>query len=331
MTAIIPFSGGTVPAYLKKADKSKAAAINADVVTGAAFPHFSIKGKVFAIVRDGIRTVLKNPNDPDETAQSIVVSVLRANMKSRVFYAKRFVEGDSEGTRPTCYTYDGEAPAPDAAEPQAKKCQLCPHAVWGSRESEDGSASRGTACSSNARLAVATTDKLDEPYLLRVPPASLKNFKELVKVGLQRNIPYTAIVVKLSFDQDAASPKLTFKAQGLLSDEAYAVAEKMYKDDVVEAIVGARYTGEYSAAPESDSVGGDVLDAALAARKTDAAKAVVKSADQEPETLVEDPPANPAAAKSKTKSIEKPADSDTVSDSDDPLAGLDEMLGSLDD
>ncbi len=52
---IIPFdSGSSLPAFLKKVD---IAALNADLTAhaGGGFPVISIKGKVFAVVRDGDR------------------------------------------------------------------------------------------------------------------------------------------------------------------------------------------------------------------------------------------------------------------------------------
>ena len=50
---IIPFdSGSNLPAFLKKVD---VAALNSDLTAhaGGGFPVISIKGKVFAVVRDG--------------------------------------------------------------------------------------------------------------------------------------------------------------------------------------------------------------------------------------------------------------------------------------
>ena len=88
---------------------------------------------LIAISKDGVRKVLTKPDDPDEVAQNIGVVVIRANMKSKVFYLKKYNEGDSDGARPDCYSYDGEAPSANSPTPQAKKCAICPHNVWGSR------------------------------------------------------------------------------------------------------------------------------------------------------------------------------------------------------
>lgn len=337
MSAIIPFGAGTLPAYIK-AGKELAEQINADVVTAAAFPVLSIKGKVFALVRDGVRNVMTKPEDPDEVAQFINVSVLRANMKARVFYAKKYAEGESDGQRPTCHSYDGVSPSADSEEKQADKCQLCPRNVWGAKVRDDGTAGKGTECSPNARLAVAAPDKLDEPFLLRVPAGSIGNFKELVKIGKQRDIPYNALVVKLGFDRDAPSPKLTFRPIGLLTDEAYAEARKMYEDETVETIVGARP----AARPEPQAaaqVEADELDAAIVARAAakKASESAAASAPSRVEVTEDELPKAKATRKPREPEPEPAAEPQakaaaTTSDAEDNLlAGLDSMLDALDD
>lgn len=161
MSNIIPFEAGAkLPAYL--ANKTALSAINRDVVSaGATFPVLSIKGKVFTLVKDGEKKVLTRPDEPDEVLQNISLSVIRANTKSRVFYAKAYTEGESDGAKPSCFSNDGVAPSADASEPQSKKCQICPRAVWGGKEG-----GKGTECSTNTRLAVADPQHIEEP----IPP-----------------------------------------------------------------------------------------------------------------------------------------------------------------
>ena len=71
MSNIIPLSNGAkLPAYL--ANRANLVGINADVArSGAAFPVLSIKGKVFTIVKDGERTVMTRPDDPDEVLHAL--------------------------------------------------------------------------------------------------------------------------------------------------------------------------------------------------------------------------------------------------------------------
>ena len=147
---IIPFDQkGNLPAYLKNANR---VSLNADLMTATGgFPVISIKGKTFAVVRDGVRKVLPNPKDPDSPATSVDVVIIRANKgMSKVFYAKGY-DKDSEGAKPDCYSNDGTAPAADAKNPQSTKCATCAHNQWGSRISDSGS-SKGKACSDSRQI-----------------------------------------------------------------------------------------------------------------------------------------------------------------------------------
>lgn len=364
---IVPFESNKLPAYL--VDAKDILDINKEVVRAAAFPVMSIKGMKFTLVQDGVKKVLTKPDDPDEVAQSIGVVFLRANLHAKTFYMKKYAEGESDGVRPDCYSYDGVAPSPNAANPQAKKCAVCPHNQWGSRVGDgDGvSEGKGKACQDNARIAISAPDNLN-PTLLRVPPASLKNLKDMLKVVASRKVPYNAVVVKVGFDREAPAPKLTFKPVGLLDDAAYARVKSLYDDEVVRAIVGLDdFAGDpVESKVEKPAVDADELDAALAARAaTQRAQEKVKEkakpaadADElddilanaekpkKPAKVEDDEPAPAPKAKAKAKvegdesappkvepkvDDEEPAPKAKKSAASDLLADLDELLGTKDD
>lgn len=349
---IVPFESNKLPAYL--VDAKDILDINKEVVRAAAFPVMSIKGMKFTLVQDGVKKVLTKPDDPDEVAQSIGVVFLRANLHSKTFYMKKYAEGESDGARPDCYSYDGVAPSPNAANPQAKKCAVCPHNQWGSRVGDgDGvGEGKGKACQDNARIAISAPDNLN-PTLLRVPPASLKNLKDMLKVVASRKVPYNAVVVKVGFDREAPAPKLTFKPVGLLDDAAYARVKSLYDDEVVRAIVGLDdFAGDpVESKVEKPAVDADELDAALAARAaTQKAKEKSKPTPVSPDDLddilptpkAEKPKAKPKAevednepapaqkAKPKVEDDE-PAPKAKKSGASDLLADLDDLLGNKDD
>lgn len=322
---IIPFdSSSNLPAYLTNG--SADLDINKEVVRVAAFPVMSIKGMKFTVVKDGVRKVLTKPDDDEEVAQNIGVVLTRVNLKAKTFYAAKYSEGDSDGARPTCYSYDGEVPSPNSQEPQAKKCAICPHNQWGARMGENGEA-KGKACSDNARIALAAPDALDNPMLLRVPPASLKGLKEMLKIVASRKVPYNAVIAKVGFDREAPSPKLTFKAIGLLSDSDYGAVKAQYDSEVVRTIVGLEDVGHVDAPAleNKPAVDTDELDAALAARAvTTKAKAAPKA---EPKPSVEDE-LDEIIAKPKAEAPKKAA---PKVDASDLMAGLDDLLGNQDD
>ncbi len=336
-TAIVPLSGGNLPAYLK--NREGRPSVNQDVAQGAQFPTLSIKGKVFTLVKDNERKVLTRTIDgEEEPAPSVNLAVIRANTKSRVLYLQDYVEGDSDGARPVCSSNDGIAPLPNSPEPQSKKCAVCPHAAWGT-----GRNGEGTKCTVNTRLAVADPDKLDLQFLLRVPAGSRKNFADAVKAADTRGIPYNALVMKVGFDPAAPSPKLTFKPIGLLSDAAYEKVGELYPSEIVMDIVGLGRQAEALAAPAAPAGGVDTseLDAAIAAKavtKAAAAKPAPKKVEakvdmEELGALVEEvapvkakPVAAPAPAPARA-----PAPAPAASGMEDLLGDLDMLLGSSDD
>jgi hypothetical protein len=278
MSNVILFNDDT-PLAIPKAAQARRSAINEDVQLAAAYATMSIKGKVFTLIKDGTSKQLAKKDDLGEMVPVTYIQavVLRANVKSRVYYAEKYDEENSQGAKPTCFSHDGIAPDDLSRAKQAAKCALCPHAVWGTGNVDKG---EGTACSPNARLAIASPDKPGEAMLLRVPPASIKSFKEAVKLGDARNAPYNSLVMRIAFDSMAPSPKLIFKPVGVLTDAAFEQADKMYDNDVVHAIVGV--VSHAAAAPQLAAPAPDVadeLDAALAAREV--VKAAAKPAEDE--------------------------------------------------
>jgi hypothetical protein len=239
MSNIIPFdtASGNLPAYLKSANR---AAVNDDLTAhaGTGFPVMSIKGKNFTVVRDGERTVLTKEVDGEKIAvPSIEVVLVKANKgTSKVFYMKGYQEG-SEATKPDCFSNTGDRPDASVAEPQAKSCALCPHNQWGSKIGDNGG--KGKACQDSVRMAIATADLINDPYLLRVPPASIKSLGEYGKMLAKRGVGYNMVVTRIGFDMESPTPKLTFKPTGLLSDAGYAQVQEVMASDVVQAILGS--------------------------------------------------------------------------------------------
>lgn len=294
---IIPFdSGSNLPAFLKKVD---VAALNSDLTAhaGGGFPVISIKGKVFAVVRDGDREIQMNPKDPDSAATSLNVVLLKANKgTSKVFYIKGYDKDTSEGQKPDCYSNDGVEPAADSQNKQAKKCATCPHNQWGSRVSEKG-ATKGKACADAVRMAVAPAGQINDAMLLRVPPASIKALGEYGQMLAKRGVGYNMVVTKVGFDVQAESPKLTFSAVGLLDDEGFAEVQEIAASDVVSNILGSSIMAAVAAeaaAPTEETAEEEAPAPKPVAKPKPAAKPVVEEAEEEV-------PAPKPAAKPKAK------------------------------
>ena len=325
MSNIIPFEGGKLPSFLKTA-AAGASELMANV-GGGGFPVMSIKGKVFSLVKGGERETLMNPNDPDEVATSINVVILKANPNlSKVWYAKNFVEGSD--AKPDCFSHDGIAPDPSVETPVAKKCSACPKNEWGSKITEDGK--KAKACADSRRLAIANVDEIDHPILLRCPAATLKPLAEFGAELAKRNIPYNAVLTKIGFDREAASPKLTFKPVGFLSEEQFAQVQKVLGEEVMTSILGK--PGE-EAVPEAAAAAepAETPKAAPVAEKPKAKAKPVVSEDEVGEALGEAKPEPKAEApKAEAKPAAKKPEP-KVAEDDGLEADLDALLGELDD
>ena len=291
MSNIIPFDGGKLPAYLAK---TNIAQLNADLTShaGGGFPVISIKGKVFAVVRDGERKVLPNPKDPDSPATSIDVVMLKVNKgTSKVFYAKGYTEG-SEGVKPDCFSNEGIKPDASIEAPQSKTCATCKWNQWGSKIGENGS--KGKACQDSVRMAVATPNLVNDPYLLRVPPASIRSLGEYGQMLAKRGVAYNMVVTKVGFDMEAPTPKLTFKPVGLIDEATFTQAQEIVAGDTVAQILGAAFT-QAEAVAETPSVAEQAVETAKSTSKAAISKAKTVT-DEEVAQAVEAAEKKPAPA-----------------------------------
>ncbi len=234
MSNVVPFDGGSnLPAHLAGlAGQSVNTDLSSGVGTG--FPVVSFKGKVWHVQQGDDRTLLTHPETGDPVS-SIEVVILKANPNlSKIYYKSGYEEGST--AKPDCYSNDGVAPAADAQTPQSPKCAICPHNAWGSRVSEHGA--KGKACSDSRRLAIAPSDDIEHPMLLRIPAATLKELTHYADLLNRRRAPYTAVVTRIGFDHTVAHPKLTFKASRWVTEPEAALISDVIQRDVVTNIVG---------------------------------------------------------------------------------------------
>lgn len=241
---VIPFDSAKVPANISTMFSDTANDLVGNSA-GQGFPVISIKGKVFHITRGGEKLLVTKPGE-DDPAASLEVVVIRANPnKSKVYYESGYIEGSD--SKPTCYSNNGVSPEADATEPQAKKCAVCPHNIWGSKITESGK--QGKSCADSRRLAVATVDTPNDPMLIRVPAASMKSLEEYGKILAARGVPPQAVVTKIGFDYSVAHPALTFKPVGLIGDPVALAEIKTASDSALAAqIIGLPLTGAQEAA-----------------------------------------------------------------------------------
>lgn len=302
---------GKLPAYLKKAAKNNAA-LTAHISSG--YPVVSIKGKVFTLVRGEEKKIITKPDDPDEPATSLEVVIVAANPNlSKVYYATGYEEGSA--AKPDCYSNDGIAPAADATAPQSKKCAACKHNVWGT-----GQNGKGKKCSDSRRVAIAPSGQLNDPMLLRVPPASLKPLGEYGAMLDKRGVPFDAVITRVRFDPSESSPKLMFAPRGLLDEDQYTAMQEVANSELVQQIIGLSNGHEAAGELPFDS---DEDDAPKPKAKKPEKK--VEVSDDEVEDLGLGDDEEEEAPKPKAKPKAKPAPKPKADDEDDLDALLDEF------
>lgn len=230
------FESGQVPDYIRKGFESPSDTIDelsSGVTTG--FPVLSFRGKVWRMKKGGEEHPLLDDNgDPRPSIE--VVLVKGSPRLSKIYYKSGYEEGSTEA--PTCFSMDGVRPDPSVQEKQAELCATCPHNVWGSKITPQGTKTK--RCADARRLAVVGTGDLTQhlgkpdevsPILLRIPGASLAPLKEYAERVLgARGYQYFAVVTRLGFDTTTSYPKLTFKPVRILTEQEYHTVTALRAD-----------------------------------------------------------------------------------------------------
>lgn len=233
---IVPFESKSLPAHIQarlgNVDNSALGQVSA-----GGFSIVSIKGKQFAVTREGDRTIIVDPRTGDP-ASSIQVAIVRVNPgTTKTYYLRGYQEGVD--AKPDCFSNDGIRPDPLAAEPQSKSCANCPFNAFGSAEN-----GKGKACRDAKRMAIATIDNLNEPMMLRVPPTSLKNLAHYGKLLTEKGMDTRMVATRIGFDPHSTHQVLTFSPIGFLDEATMLEIDGMQTDETILQI-----TGEKAAAP----------------------------------------------------------------------------------
>ena len=314
MSNIVEFSASKLPSFLA----SVPAAANTDLTTGvgSGFPVMSIKGKVFTLVKGGERTTITRPDDPDEAASFLEVILMKANPNtSKIWYEKEFEDG--EMGKPDCFSDDGKLPDASIDEPQCKTCAACPRNVFGSARN-----GKGKSCSDARRVAISAAGQVNEPMLLRIPPATLKPLAEYGKMLNNRGVPYNAVITKIRFEREEATPKLKFEAVRFLTEEEFAEVQDVLAEGIIEDILAKHQVLPGEDAPE-------IAGTPPKAAKT-APVAPAKPAKPTP-TKAAKPAVEPKEEAKEEAKKEAPKKEPIVSSGKSDVDDLDALLAGLDD
>lgn len=150
----------------------------------------------------------------------VIVNV--AKDVSRTYYAGTY-DPTADAAPPTCWSADSKNPHPSVENPQHSNCADCPMNIAGSGQ--------GTtrACRFKRRIAVVLADDLGSGvHMLELPATSLFGKGDIAHMPYEQYFKYVAsqghsidrLVTRISFDDDADTPKLFFTPIGFPSREA---------------------------------------------------------------------------------------------------------------
>ena len=171
--------------------------------------------------------------------------ILRAKRAfSKVWYLEAYNPNNEEVKAPDCFSLDALRPDPSSSSPQCETCAACPMNAFGSGKDQNGTASKGKACTDNKILAVYAAGAV---YQLKIPPASLKNYRlylDQVRVNLP-DVPLYAIKTLIGFDAQSDFSVLVFRFGGFVGADKPEQQQKIVEllaqkamSTEAEAIIG---------------------------------------------------------------------------------------------
>jgi len=200
--------------------------------TGTTIRRISINGGKFRQMINGEQMAVSKQDYMN------IVIVNSAHI-ARTYYDSEY--SPDKVTAPKCWSADTKTPAPEVPEDQrqASRCMDCPMNVKGSGQGNS------RACRFSQRLAVVMEDDLDKVYQIQLPATSIfgdvKNgnmpMQAYAKMLAEHKAPVVAIVTKMFFDENSATPKLFFSpVRSLEEDELKKVLELKEHPDTIRAI-----------------------------------------------------------------------------------------------
>ena len=202
-----------------QADKAREKATLDEEASG--IPFISIKGG---------RLTIKDAR----VANDAMIGIILCERYEKTYYSQRY--NPNEIVSPDCFALSDDKaalePHKNSSKPQNTQCANCPN-----NEYETAKLGKGKACSDKIRLAILAVtecDDLDDPAIvedpefyktakiiyMKVPPASLKNYREFRKTIVRAQLPTHVVYTKITAKMDASNsyPEVTFEPYTPLSD-----------------------------------------------------------------------------------------------------------------
>jgi hypothetical protein len=218
-----------LPAHLQNRQRRDLAVQAVGGINQGAPAHISIKDNRFTLVDDA-------GNEKPVQTHHVDVCVIDANASvSKIYFDPRtpFVPGGDNSNPPICWSDNGVGASAQASQPQNTSCQLCPHNAWGSAKSKATGADV-KACNDVKKLAVLVPG-IEMAFLLRIPPASLKNWGKYCNTLAGHGVDLPDAVTRLEFESQGI---LKFTPVGYVDAPTAALTDKMVAAKATDIMIG---------------------------------------------------------------------------------------------
>lgn len=184
----------------------------------------------------------------------------------RIFYAKAWTP-DSEPTAPDCFSNDGDAPDPQAANPQASRCDGCQQNIKGS------GMGNSKACRYSRRLALVLEEDFGtalegKVYQMNLASKSLfgdanidnaHTFENYTKYLANNGKSLDYVVTQIGFNEENDNQSVLFTPTRFIRKEEFDVTSKLTtKPEVQKLVVMTPYqadtAGKALPAPKAEAV-----------------------------------------------------------------------------
>jgi hypothetical protein len=250
------FDPAATPAHVKAAQEAG----TSNIVTRSQVNALTFPGKVWTVTIDGSKRPLMRTNQDgeEELVQTFDAIIIAYNEnRGRAYFGGRAYDPGQESA-PVCWSNDGITSSPNATERQSEKCNVCPQAIKGSRQTDQGKAA--TACAVHRNLAVIPKSKdLSTAPLLRLKIPQTSDFdglnKEAQAKGMfafsnylnflkSKSVPFTySLTTKIKFDNTKSYPKLWFSPGRWLTEEEAATCAEIAEQPTLDDLLKTDFTG----------------------------------------------------------------------------------------
>lgn len=219
-----------LPAYLANRQRRDLASQASGGIQSGQGPHISIKDNRFTLVDAA-------GNERPIQMLYLDVCIIDANpVVSKIFFdpSKKYDPAGGDNGPPLCFSDNGIGASASAAQPQNTSCQLCQWNAWGSAQSQM-TGKQTKACNDVKKLAVVVPGLPDQVFMLRIPPATLKNLKKYTDTLGGHGVDLPDVLTRLEFESQGV---LKFNPVGYVDEATARASDAILAAKGTEALLG---------------------------------------------------------------------------------------------